>query len=191
MTSLDDHRAMATRGQLLALATHVRQVIVMSHSKRFLCALWESHQKNLLSAYRISRVRNGSELTLWDVREDSITEHDRRHELVSNYLQSANVADEREVAQALRLILEAFMRVAYPDHCRPGCVLGPFVQKCRQRLGQSDAILGQQATTELADLLDYANQFHHDTNPAWKSRAINDTELVSMARRTLLFTSRR
>ena len=191
MTSLDVHRTLATRSELFSLATTVRQVIVLSHSKQFLCALWENYHKNLLSAYCISRARNGSEITHWDVREDSINEHDKRHTLVSDYLQSANAAIEREVAQALRLILEAFVRVAYPNHFPPGSVLGPFVQKCIQSLGQFDAILEQQDINELAELLEYANQFHHDTNPAWKSQEINDTELVNMAKRTLLFTSRR
>ena len=191
MTSLDDHRAWATRSELYSLATRVQQLIVLSHSKRFLCPFWENHDENVLSAYSISRIQNSSELTQWDVREDSITEHDKRYELVLKYLQSANSTDEREVAQALRLILEAFVRVAYPNHFAPGCVLGPFVNECKQKLGQSDEILSKSDTEELKELLDYANQFHHDTNPAWKTHTINDTELVAMVKRTLLFCSRR
>ena len=191
MTSLDEHRAWATRKELYSLTTSVQQIIVLSHSKRFLCALWENHDKNVLSAYSISRIRNGSELTTWDIREDSITDHDKRHELVLKYLQSASSTDEREVAQALRLILEAFVRVAYPNHLPAGGVLGPFVNLCKQKLGQSDEILSRSDRAELNELLDYANQFHHDTNPAWKTHTINDTELVDMATRTLLFCSRR
>jgi hypothetical protein len=44
--------------------------------------------------------------------------------------------------------------------------------------------------TELRALLDYANRFHHDTNPAWETAAINDQELVGFATRTLRFAAR-
>jgi hypothetical protein len=44
---------------------------------------------------------------------------------------------------------------------------------------------------ELRLLLNYANRFHHDTNPAWQTAAINDAELSDFAQRTLVFASRR
>ena len=43
---------------------------------------------------------------------------------------------------------------------------------------------------ELRALLDYANRFHHDTNPAWETAVINDQELLGFATRTLAFSSR-
>ena len=43
---------------------------------------------------------------------------------------------------------------------------------------------------ELRALLDYANTFHHDTNPAWETALINDQELLSFATRTIAFASR-
>jgi hypothetical protein len=45
-------------------------------------------------------------------------------------------------------------------------------------------------TNELRALLDYANRFHHDSNPAWETAAINDQELVGFATRTVRFASR-
>ena len=45
--------------------------------------------------------------------------------------------------------------------------------------------------TELRDLLDYANQFHHDTNPAWQTVTINDSELTHFSQRVMAFTRRR
>jgi hypothetical protein len=140
---------------------------------------------------RINRAAVGSELAIWDVRNDSITEHDKRHELVSRYLQASDPVIERGVAQALRPILEAFMRVAYPAAFPPGTLLGPFIGLCQQRLGTANEILSAADTTELRALLDYANRFHHDANPAWETEAINDAEIVDIAQRTLLFASRR
>lgn len=191
MTSLDEHRSLTTIQEMRRLYARVSQIIILSHSKPFLCAVWEGADTNIRSAFRISRAAVGSELAEWDVRNDSVTEHDRRHELVTRYLQAGDPAMERAVAEALRPILEAFMRVAYPASFPPGKLLGPFIGLCRQRHGTNAEILSVHDTTELRALLDYANCFHHDTNRAWETAAINDAELVGFAQRTLLIASRR
>jgi hypothetical protein len=129
-------------------------------------------------------------LAAWDVRLDTITEHDKRHEKLAAYLVAANAAEERDVAAALRHILESFMRVAYPTDFPPGTLLGPFLGICEQRVGTAGQILNQGDITELRDLLDYANRFHHDTNPAWETEIINDQQLVQFCERTLAFARR-
>lgn len=83
------------------------------------------------------------------------------------------------------------MRVAYPEHFPPGTLLGPFLGSCDQRVGGINEILSADDIAELRTLLEFANQFHHDTNPAWEIAAINDIELADYANRTLLFASRR
>ena len=191
MTSLDEHRTLRTRDEIKAIAVRVQQMIMLSHSKPFLCNLWEQADRNIATAMRISRVGGGSEIFVWDVRNDSISEHDKRHELVRAYLQASDPDRERQVAQALRPIVEAFMRVAYPEHFPPGTLLGPFIGLCEQRVGGNTEILSVGDIAELRALLDYANQYHHDTNPAWQTAVINDAELFDFADRTLLFSSRR
>lgn len=103
---------------------------------------------------------------------------------------AADPAKERDVAAALRHMLEAFMRVACPEYFPPGKLLGPFISQCDQMLNTGNEILKAIDITELKALLRYANKFHHDTNPAWQTESINDTELVDFTERTLLFTSR-
>lgn len=191
MTSLDDHRTLRTREEIMAMAARVQQVIVLSHSKPFLCNLWERADRNASIALRINRAAVGSEIAPWDVRNDSISEHDKRHELVRAYLQVADPARERDVAQALRPILEAFMRIAYPEHFPPGTLLGRFISICGQHVGAPNEVLSATDIAELRLLLNYANRFHHDTNPAWQTAAINDAELLDFSQRTLLFASRR
>jgi len=190
MTSLDEHRSLTTIQEMRRLVPRVSQVIVLSHSKSFLCALWESADATTRTAIKISRDGAGSTLSTWDVRQDSITEHDKRHAKVTAYLQAANAADEREVAAALRPILESFIRVAYPEAFPPGTLLGPFINICQRRLGSLDEILSAANVTELRDLLDYANRFHHDTNPAWETELINDRQLHHFCERTLRFARR-
>ena len=80
----------------------------------------------------------------------------------------------REVAKAIRPVLEAFLRVAFPEHFPPGRLLGYFLDYCRQRVATPQEILNTQDTQELSNLLEYANRFHHDTNAAWETETIND-----------------
>jgi hypothetical protein len=51
-------------------------------------------------------------------------------------------------------------------------------------------ILSQADIDELRDIVEYANLFHHDTNPAWETEVINSTLLEGFVRRTLEFAKR-
>ena len=189
VSSLDDHRTLSTVHEVCALVQRVTQVVVLSHSKPFLCALWEGTDPTLRSTFTFARAAHGSTLRAWDINQDLITDHDRRHALLRDYIHAAQ-GDRREVAEALRPTLEAFMRVAYPQYVTPGFLLGPFRGLCEQRVNTANQILGQGDIDELRRLTDYANRFHHDSNPAYRTQAINDTELVDFARRTLAFATR-
>jgi wobble nucleotide-excising tRNase len=190
MTSLDEHRSLATIQEIRRLSEIVGQLVILSHSKPFLCAVWEGLGRNVRSAMRIARANQASTLASWDVNQDCISEHDRRHDLVSRYIANSVGINEGEVATALRPILESFMRVAYPSHFPPGSLLGHFIGRCEQREGTAEQIMSPRDRTELKYLVDYCNRFHHDTNPAWQTVIINDHELLDFTRRTLAFTSK-
>ena len=190
MTSLDEHRALATVQQIRRLSDRAGQVVVLSHSKPFLCELWETADRAERSAMKISRANRTSTLENWDVNRDSITEHDRLHSLVLQFINNGTGIDERQVAAALRPILERFMRVACPQDFPPGSLLGPFIDRCERREGTRQQLLIPEQRQELRELLDYANRFHHDTNAAWRTAAINDRELLGFAERTVAFALR-
>ena len=187
MTSLDEHRALTTVQEIRRLCEQASQVIVLSHSKPLLCALWEGANRDACSAMKISRAHQNSTLESWDVNQDCITEHDRRHLLLSQYVENGIGINERDVAVALRPTLESFIRIAFPQDFPPGSLLGPFLVLCEQREGAPNQILTHHDRAELRHLLDYANQFHHDSNPAWMTATINGQELSQFARRTLAF----
>ena len=90
IASLDEHRSLQTLEEIIGLAGRVNQVIVFSHSKPFLCSLWEQTDRNGAIALRINRGASGSEVAIWDVRNDSVSEHDKRHELIRGYLVAAD-----------------------------------------------------------------------------------------------------
>jgi wobble nucleotide-excising tRNase len=190
MTSLDEHRSLTTVQELRRLVNRVQQMVVLSHSKPFLCELWSGADRIARAAIRITRDGDGSGLALWDVRQDSITAHDKNYEKVLAYIAASDPTQERAVAAALRPMLESFMRVAYPAEFPPGSLLGPLIGTCNQRVRQPNQLLNATDIAELRDLLDYANKFHHDTNAAWETELINDQQLVTFCRRTLAFARR-
>lgn len=186
ISSLDDHRSLTTVQEVRQLSERAGQVIVLSHDKRFLCRIWNGANPSACVALEIARDGTGSTLRTWDVAQDSITEHDRRHIRLREFVTSG-AGDQRETARAIRPHLEAFLRVACPEHFQPGTLLGHFIGLSRQRVGKADEILGQEAITELSELVEYAKRFHHDANPEWETQVINDTELRRFVERTLNF----
>ena len=189
VSSLDDHRSLTTVQEMRRLMQRTAQVVVLSHNKPFLCALWEGADTTLRAALEFVREGDGSSIRAWDVTRDMVTEHDRRHALLRGYIESAG-NNSREVAESLRPVLEAFVRVAFPQYYPPGSLLGPFRGLCKQRVGTPREILSQTDINELRDLTEYANRFHHDTNTTWQSQHINDAQLLDFVRRTLAFATR-
>lgn len=194
MTSFDEHRSLATIDEIIKLTNRVKQVIVLSHAKPFLCRLWDDAKNKITntpkSSLHIIRYAASSVIESWDIEQDRFTEHDKRHKLVSLYISATDHNKQREVASALRPILEAFLRVSYPSHFLPGDVLGKFIDKCAKSLRNGSAILSQQNLDELILLKDYANKFHHDSNPAYATEIINDQTLLSYCNGVMAFTSR-
>jgi wobble nucleotide-excising tRNase len=190
MTSLDEHRTLHTLQEMDRLAHDVAGMIVLSHSKPFLLGVWDRIQQLSKTAIEVRRSGDGSTLAPWNVNAAMVTEHDRRYAAAAAYLQHADPDVERRVAEALRPMLEAFCRVAYPANFPPGTLLGPFHNVCAQRAGTVQEIMSAATAQELRALLDYANAFHHDSNPAYATVLINDAELTDFTRRTLAFIRR-
>ena len=186
-SSLDEHRLLTTVQELRRFAGRVAQVIVLSHSKPFLCTIWEGADSATTAAVKVSRNGTGSTIELWSVERDCLTEHDRRHEALREYVENGG-NNEQEIARSMRPMLEAFLRVANPEHFPPGTMLGNFRNTCQQRLNTPQQILSQADTQELGELIEYANQFHHEN---WQTVVINDMELSGYAHRTLAFITRR
>ena len=189
VSSLDEHRSLTTVQEVRRLLNQVSQVVILSHSKPFLCRVWENVTPAQKAALQVVRQANASTIDTWDVNADSETENDRRHELLRNYLGNGG-QNEREIAVAIRPCLEAFCRVAYPEHFPAGTLLGNFRNICTRKVGAHDEILSQRDVCELRDLVDYGNLFHHDTNPSWETTVINSTQLEGFVRRTLEFSKR-
>ena len=186
MASLDDHRTLATVQRVRALSRQAKQTIVLSHNKRFLCGILSGVNRHE-ECTTLEIAPNGAESTIrkWEASQDSITEHDQRHFLLAGFATDQS-GDDRDVAEAIRFYLEGYFRVACPERFPPGKLLGQFAQECRQRIGGPDEVINENTIEELENILEYANRFHHDTNPAWQTEHITPTELLGFVRRTLV-----
>ncbi|AGH98921.1 AAA family ATPase [Micavibrio aeruginosavorus] len=187
MTSLDEHRTHRTLNEMHELVGKVKQVIVLSHSKSFLCDLWISADKSNRSAVQIIRSGQSSVIESWNVHQDCINNNDKNHALIEGYISAGDPANARPAAVALRNVLEAYIRVAYSTNFPPGSLLGEFHNRCVQAQTAGQPILNAADTTELRQLTNYANKFHHDTNPAYATELINDQELLDYCQRILRF----
>jgi len=189
VSSLDEHRSLTTVQEIRRLSIRVAQVIVLSHSKPFLCRIWEGADAATRVALHVGRDGNGSTIASWHVDYDSITEHDRRNTTLRDYAANG-IGSDREIAPSLRLHVEAFFRVACPEHFPPGTLLGPFRRLCDRSVNTPQQILNATDIQELQDIVEYANRFHHDTNPAWETEVINSGELTGFVTRVLAFVKR-
>lgn len=190
MTSLDEHRTLHTLHEMDALTRQVSAMIVLSHSKPFLLGVWDKCQQIQKVGYLIGRAGAGSTLSSWNVSDSMVTEHDRRFLAAIAYLENAEPENARRVAESLRPMLEAYFRVAYPNDFPPGSLLGQFHRTCTQRIGTPRQVLNVDDAGELRAILDFANRYHHDTNPAYATELINDAELEDFAQRVLGFIRR-
>ena len=130
-----------------------------------------------------------STIEAWDAEAAAISEYDRLHKLVREFA-SAGTGQAQSVASALRVLLESFLRVAFVEHFPPGKLLGDFLSKAKQLAQAATPILSEKSYTELDNLREYANQFHHDTSKAWQENVsnVNETQLKGFANRVLAFT---
>ena len=187
ISSLDVHRSTTTVQTVRGYVERAGQLIVLSHNKRFLCDLWERANRNDMTSLKILQDGEGSAIRQWDVNQDLLDDHDKRHSMFVDCI-NGQFGRRREVAEAIRLHLERFIRVTCPADFQPGSSLGNwFIDRCRSKLGEPDEIMNEDSLQKLSEILEYAHKFHHDTNPDWEREHINDQELQGFVKRTLKF----
>lgn len=189
VTSLDDGRMANTVSEVLRLRGTTRQLIVLSHAKPFLCRIHKHADSSQTACLVIQRsAGNSSILAAWEPTEDEFTQYDHRHRLLREF-RDGTAPNIRQVAESLRPIMEGYLRVAFPKQCPPGTLLGPLRNHLSNLVAAGAPVIAAGRLKELAEITEYANKFHHDTNPAWETEHISDAELLGFVNRVLSFVS--
>ena len=189
VSSLDDGRTINTVNEAQRIAGKARQLILLSHRKSFLCRLHKHAKPDKVATLALSRCGDDeSALGPWQPSEDELTVYDNHHKLLRDFRDGSR-PNIRNVAAAIRPVLEGYLRVAFPEYCPPGTLLGCFRQRIQSQIDAGNAIMDSPRLLDLDEIIDYANRFHHNTNPAWDSEHISDAELLSFVNRVLAFIS--
>ncbi|MCH7728374.1 MAG: AAA family ATPase [Planctomycetes bacterium] len=189
VSSLDDGRITNTVSEIRAFGRMAKQIIVLSHAKPFLCRIHKHADPQNTTCLMLQRVAdNASQLVQWEPSEDQFTLYDHRHKLLREF-RAGTAPNIRQVAEALRPIMEGYLRVAFPEQCPPGTLLGPFRNHARNLADNGTPIMDANRLQELAEITEYANKFHHDTNPAWETEHISDAELLTFSECVLAFVT--
>ena len=193
MSSLDKHRRRQTIFEMRTLLPTVAQIIVMSHDEYFLFDVYDrvaprDAQRIVTDtvALCIGRSADGSMINKWDVESEKASRHDKRHALLMQF-ESGGGGDPLKVAQSIRPHLEHYLRASCPDKFKDGEMLRDFRNRARTAKQSGSPIMSDAKFTELDQIVDYSNDFHHDTNAAADTVIINDTQLHQFVRRTLVF----
>ena len=187
--SFDDGRAMTTCQEVRRLADRTKQMILLSHEKSFLCRLHKHARPESTAALELKREgETMTRLTAWQPEEDQFTQYDHNHKSLRDFV-AGSEPDIRRVAKNLRPVLEGYLRVAYPEFCPPGTLLGHFWNRMQSQIEAGSAIMDTGRMIDLDQIREYANRFHHDTNEAWEDEMPSDCELLNYVRRVLEFIS--
>ena len=187
ITSLDEHRVFHTSQEISRLVCEMSETIVLSHSKPFLLSLWNQSKLDRKICLEIVRKGNGSDINVWNVENDLLTENEFRHNQIQKYLEGTQCINLHEIASSLRPILEHYFKNSYYSLFSPRDSLGSFINKCKNSLESQNPILSQKHIEELESIRIYINQFHHDGKNSNKINQINEAELTDFIKRTLKF----
>ncbi len=189
ISSFDDGRSMTTMQEIRRLSGLAKQVIVMSHVKSLLCRLHKHSRSENVASLHLRRIGDGDCLSVlepWEPAEDQFTEYDRNHRSLRQF-RDGTVPDIRQVARNLRPVMEGYLRYACNEHFPPGTLLGSFREQVQRLMDAGRSIMNSERLIELDEIREYANRFHHDTNPAWESELPSDNELHRFVNRVLNF----
>lgn len=195
MSSLDKHRRMQTIQEIRALLPQVAQVIVMSHDEYFLFDMYDrvvqgpGGNEADVACIEVGRGATGSTIKAWDIKREKLGRHDKRHAQLTEYV-ATGVGDRLHIARSIRPHLEHFLRVVFPGKFVGGETMGAFRGRALDALRDGSPILQQYQLTELDQIVEFGNQFHHDTNPAADAATVTDGQLRPFVERTLRFASR-
>lgn len=187
MSSMDLNRKYQTIRRIVSLATKCKQLIILSHDAYFIQLLRDnlSNQRStpiILKVLEIARVeKNYSSFCECNLDEKCKSAYYRHRRMVLEYVNGTSSEDIRDVAKAIRPMLEGYIYRRFPEHIPQNLMFGNYIATAT-----SEPLSHLQPyVKELREINEYASQFHHDTNPYADSINVTDAELLQFASRSL------
>jgi len=190
-SSLDAQRKTYTCHQVIWLARHCEQVIVLTHNAHFARQIWDCAKGMAPRTLWVKRKGNYSVIENLDIVEKTQGEYFKNYSDISEYLEEGPEDDShmRAVARCIRPLLEYYLRVRFPKEFKANEWLGSFVEKL-SKAEKCDALYSfKPRLEELSEINDYSSEYHHGQNPSFDSEPISDGELSVWANKTLDFIS--
>lgn len=191
VSSMDRNRRYQTICLVSELASRCNQLIVMSHDAYFIRKLKDrllKQRPNPISpkVLGIGRVENGySAFENCDLDEICASDYYRHHQMIAAFVEGTFSGNIRDVAKAIRPLLEGYLHQRFPMHIPRNLMFGKIISDHISTAEGGPLSSLQQHTKELSDINEYACQFHHDTNHDVDSVPVVDAELLMFARRSL------
>ena len=180
LSSLDHGRRHRTIEAIRYVAERAGQVVILSHDKLFLKELFDSHRLPSFAINMVTKLES-TDFADWDILEECRDETEARIIGMERFVREGT-GDPMSVRQDIRLVLEAYLRLAYADHFNRDWRIGNFVKVCETSIMEGKPILEEMRLRELKSLLNYANPPHHPSAPP-----LNQDDLTTQAEAALRF----
>jgi len=191
VSSLDRNRRHQSIQLIAQLAAECKQLIVLSHDPYFIRDL-----RNRLAELKptpialgilsIRRVQNGySAIVLCDIDDICSSDYYRHHRIVADFVDGKPTANTRDVAKAIRPLLEGYYHRRFPGKIPRKLSFGQIIALALDPGTTGPLTNLRPLAKELSEINDYSSRFHHDTNPARDTASVVDSELLAFARRAL------
>jgi len=191
VSSLDINRRRETINLIAGFANKCHQLIVLSHDAHFVRDL---HNK-LVDTYpvpieskllKIHRVTKGySAFGDCDIDDICASPYYRHYRLISDYIEGSHTVNSRDIAKAIRPLLEGYLHRRFPRQIPRQTMFGKVIASARDAVPPNVLANLHSILDELRSINSFASNFHHDTNPDANTIVINDTELYSFAKKAL------
>jgi wobble nucleotide-excising tRNase len=190
MCSLDLNRKQHTRTVLKEICAKAEQLVVLAHDIYFVRDLRDELTPKD-STFQVavfglkSSAKGYSNFDNLDVDKECQSPYYHRHGLLLDFVSNGN-GDNRQVAQAIRPLLEGYLHRRFPGLIPSGLMFGQAVGVIGSAVAPSPLCHAQGLVGELNEINTYSRQFHHDTNPGNADTVvITPTELHTFAMRSL------
>lgn len=189
MCSLDLNRKQQTRRVLQEIHKQSEQLVVLAHDLYFLRDFRDDLIKQDVSSVTVLQltyaVDGYTDFAGIDLDRECASRYYRDHQLLSEFANGQVVSDKREVAKAIRPMLEGYLHRRFPGLLPKGVMFGAVVTLIQDAALDSPLGYAQSIVPELNNINSYAGLFHHNTNPDTDSVEVVHGELLTYVQRAL------